>query len=47
MHDGCRAGGRAGTRVSHYVDWLKTFAMNLNKDDDDDSVGDGDNSPAK
>ena len=22
MHDGCRSGGRAGTRVSYYADWI-------------------------
>ena len=35
MHDGCRAGGRAGTRVSYYYDWIVSIVKN-NWDDDEE-----------
>ena len=37
MHDGCRAGGRAGTRVSYYYDWIVSVVKN-NWDDDEGEV---------
>lgn len=24
LHDGCRGGGGAGTRISHYVEWMNS-----------------------